>query len=225
MQDDHLQDAGLPQNSLQQTLLHDIRVIDNFYLDPKAVVKAALALNFVEPEDSVGWRTEHGIFVQDVLARVEQLSGLTVTQFHSPRGTAQDNGVVFQTLAAGRYRDKPNVHWDEPLSHWIMLIYLSKGIPEHCGTAFFQHKRTGLTHVPRSRDARRLGVPLPMLRQQILRDGCYKVRFRQLHQVAYRYNRAVIFPAARLHAAAAAFGADRLTGRLHQVFSFRATRV
>lgn len=212
----------LSETDQVKSLYRHLVVVDNFYPDPDDVIERALTMNFVEPEDVSGWRTEAGFVVDNFLSLVQQKTNLTIKQFSLPRGTPQDNGVVFHTFSAGKRVDKPNVHWDEPMSHWIMIIYLSKNIPLNCGTSFFQHKRTQLTRVPTSADAKRLDQPLIDLRQQLLRDGCYKQRFVELARVDYRFNRAVIFPARYLHAATEHFGQNVQNGRLHQVFSFSA---
>ena len=197
-------------------------VIDNFYPNPDSIVKKIESMEFVEPEDVEGWRTTSGYFPRNMENLLRQKSGLIISELDKPQGTPHDNGTFYHSLSAGNKKEKPAVHWDLPLNHHVCIVYLSKNIAANCGTSFYRHKSLGLECAPTQRDARKLGKTKEALIEKINLDCRNKKNFEEIDRVAYRFNRAVIFPAKRLHAATAHQGSDLKNGRIYQIFSFKA---
>ena len=196
-------------------------VIDDFYPRPQAVRKKALGMEFVEPDDIVGWRTTEGYFPNNFISLLEKKSGLSIKSIQMPEGTPYDNGVYFLSHNAGDKKETPGVHWDLPASQMLCLVYLTEDVPIECGTSFYKHKKSGLENAPTQQDARRLKQSKESLVNNIERDGCIPNRFIEMDRIGYKFNRAIIFPCKRLHAATNHYGKNLKTGRLYQVFTFK----
>ena len=201
-----------------------ITIIDNFYPNPKTIAKKVARMEFVEPEDVTGWRTNCGYFPPNIIELIESRSGFRVDYIQKPLGTPHDNGTFFHTFANGKKKEIPGVHWDTPLDQLICIVYLSEGIPAQCGTSFYRHRSTGLESAPFAKEAKRLGYQTQQLRQLLDRQSRQISKFEEIDRVGYRFNRAVIFPAKRLHAATAHYGEDIEKGRIYQIFSFKAAQ-
>jgi len=202
-------------------LRSSIIVIDNFYPNPRTLIKQARSREFVEPEDLVGWRTNKGLLADNINELIRVKSGLVVETMQMPQGTPYDNGTIFLSFSTGVKKEIPGIHWDLPLNEMLCLVYLSDGIPCECGTSFYQHRKTGLENAPTAKDAKRLNSTKEQLASIIYRDQKFKNRFIETDRIAYRFNRAIIFPCRRLHAASKHFGHNIRSGRLFQVFSFK----
>ncbi len=197
-----------------------IIVIDDFYPKPEIIKAKMHSFDFVRLKDVTGWRTSSGYLPKGFKQLLRAKLGFQVYDLEAPQGTPHDNGIFYHAFHKGKKKDVPGVHWDEPLNHHIGIVYLTEGLAEHYGTSFYRHKATGISKTPTRQDAKRVGLPLKELKQKILDDGYFKQRFVETDRVGYRYNRAVVFPANRLHAATAHFGDDLKNGRIYQVFSF-----
>lgn len=205
-------------------MMQRITIIDDFYPNPKTIARKAAKMEFVEPEDVTGWRTTSGYFPSNIVELIESRSGFKVDYIQKPQGTPHDNGTFFHTFAKGKKREIPGVHWDTPLDQLICMVYLSEGIPTQCGTSFYRHRPTGLETAPFAKDAKKLGYQTQELRHLLNRHSRQKSKFEEVDRVGYRFNRAIIFPAKRLHAATAHYGNDIAQGRIYQIFSFRAAK-
>lgn len=201
--------------------MYRVVATDGFYRDPHAIRRKALGLKYVEPEEITGWRTERGYLPRNIEEIIEKATGWQVRDLHKPEGTHHDNGVFYASFSDGERKEKPGVHYDEPLSHVVGIVYLTESVPADCGVSFYRHKRTGLEYAPTQGDASRLGTSRSALREILERDSCYRSRWVEIDRIGYKFNRAVFFPAKRLHAATRHFGGDLKTGRIYQLFTLR----
>ena len=129
--------------------------------------------------------------------------------------------LFFYPFLLVRKKEVPGVHWDLPLNEMLCLVYLSEDIPISCGTSFYRHKRTGLENAPTLKDAKNLDCSKSDLEKIIQRDRRYANRFIETDRIGYKFNRAIIFPSKKLHAATKHFGSSIHDGRIFQVFSFK----
>src|SRR5712692_1943862 len=196
-------------------------VIDDFYPDPDPVRRKALDLPYEEPEELTGQRTQP-YHPRGVRQRIENLFGFRITKWDDdPTNLGRANGSFFASLARGRHAERVGVHYDSPVEWVSMVIYLTPNAGAAAGTSLWQHKATGLTSCPSSRDARRLGVSRTRLEAILERDSHDLRRWREVERVGNRYNRAVAFPSGLLHSASRHFGGASTAGRIYQSFSFR----
>lgn len=196
-------------------------VIDNFYPNPKTIRQKVMDMEFVEPDNLIGWRTTEGYFPDDFAVLLEKKSGLKITRIKMPEGTPYDNGVFYMALKSGKRKEKPWVHWDLPANHYICLVYLTENVPLTSGISFFKHRKTGAEFGPTVKYAKHLGISKKYLKEILSRDGTYRKRFIETDKIGYRFNRAVIFPANRLHSASEHFGDSLNNGRIFQGFVFK----
>ena len=202
--------------------MRSLIVIDNFYPNPKAIRKKALSMEFVEPDNLIGWRTAQGYFPNNFIALLQDKTGLTIEHIKMPEGTPYDNGTYYLAFNSGEKKEDPWIHWDAPASNYICLVFLTENVPITSGTSFFRHRKTGAEFGPTAKYAKQLGVSKKYLKDILSRDGTYRKRFIETDKVGYRFNRAVIFPANRLHSASEHFGNNVNNGRIFQGFVFKA---
>jgi len=195
-------------------------VIDNFYNNPHTIRERAFNYEFIEPEDLVGWRTKRGYMPRNFQQRLERLTGKKIKYLQKPQGTPDDNGTFFLSFSKGKIKENPQPHYDDPLNHYVCLVYLSENIPSDCGTSFFKHKKTQLEYYPVTKDLDRLNMSIKQVEHILDRDCTYSNRWEETDRVAHRFNRAVIFPCKRLHAASKHYGSNMENGRIYQMFTF-----
>lgn len=202
--------------------MRSLIVIDGFYPNPKVIRQKALNMEFVEPDNLIGWRTTQGYFPNDFVAMLEKKSGLKIEHIQMPEGTPYDNGTYYLALNSGKKQETPWIHWDVPASHYVCLVYLTENVPVSSGTSFYKHRKTGAEFGPTAKYAKYFGINKQALKNLLDRDGTYRKRFIETDKVGYRFNRAVIFPANRLHSASEHFGSSLDNGRIFQAFTFKA---
>jgi hypothetical protein len=191
-----------------------IAVHDGFYADARAVYRAALAAEYHELPHVTGLRSTAVFHESGVRRRLERLLGVRITRWDTD--PAEENGVFYMGLAAGRQREKPGVHADIPTDDITAVVYLTPGLPADCGTSLWLHRATGLADAPTAADARRLGRPLAELRDVLERDARRRVRWIELDRIGYRANRLVAYPSGALHSATRHFGGSLTEGRVYQ---------
>ncbi len=201
--------------------MRSLIVVDNFYPNPKAIRRKALSMEFLEPDNLIGWRTTEGYFPNNFIALLESKTGLTVEYIEMPKGTPYDNGVYYMAFKSGTNKETPWVHWDAPASDYVCIVYLSTNVPISSGISFFKHRQTGTEFGPTAKEAKRLKISKQSLKEWLERDGNYRKRFIEIDKVGHRFNRAVIFPANRLHSASEHFGNNLNNGRIFQAFVFK----
>jgi len=174
--------------------------VDNFYKDPYAVRKFALAQEFVESDYHKGKRTTQQFLFKGLKERFEQIMGETITEWES-------HGMC------GRFQyctpDDPLVyHCDN--QRWAAAIYLTPNAPYDTGTSFFAHKETGLRH---KHD--------PDL-EKVFNTGYYldKTPYETVDTVGNVFNRLVIWDGRLLHCPTQYFGFNKENSRLFQIFFF-----
>ena len=118
------------------------------------------------------------------------------------------------------------IHFDPaPGQIWAGLVYLSlqqdidsaESTTNHCGTEFWQHRRTGLDCIPLCQDQqRRHGFH--DLRVFLETDGLDPSLWNQTLYVPPRFNRMVLFRPWMFHSPGHGFGTTRENCRLVQLF-------
>lgn len=201
-----------------------IMVVDDFYPDPVAVRKRALAMTYTEPESVVGWRTK-AYQPRGIKELIEKKFNVRIPVWEDDRDRIElCNGVFFTSYAKGDRAERVGIHYDDPL-RWVMfLIYLTPNAPYNAGTSLWQHRKTGLVKPPTPRDAERLGVPIPELHDILNRDAKVRSRWIEIDRVGNVFNRAVMFPGGFLHSASRHFGSGLEDGRIYQSFHFPVER-
>ena len=177
-------------------------------------------MSYTEPENFVGWRTQ-AYQPKGIRSLIEKKLRVSI-RFWEEDLTAIEvcNGVFFSAFSKGKYAETVGVHFDEPPSWMMFLVYLSPDAPYDTGTSFWQHRETGLIAKPTGRDAEVLGTSLEELEAKLGKDSQTPSRWIEIDRVGNVYNRAVMFPGGLLHSATKHFGRNRHNGRLYQAFHF-----
>ena len=197
-----------------------IRVADDFYPNPEAVRRRALAMTYTEPENLVGWRTRC-YQPRGIKERIEKRFSLRIPYWEEDVDAIEAcNGVFFTSYAKGDRAETVGIHYDDPLTWVMFLIYLTPNAPYEAGTSLWQHKSTGLTKPPSPGEARRLGSTVEKLLAILERDSRIRSRWREIDRVGNVFNRAVMFPGGFYHSASRHFGSGPADGRIYQSFHF-----
>ena len=197
-----------------------IRVADDFYPNPEAVRKRALAMTSTEPENLVGWRTR-AYQPRGIKERIEKKFSLRIPYWEEDVNAIEAcNGVFFTSYDRGDHGEKVGIHYDDPLPWVMFLIYLTPNAPYDSGTSLWQHKSTGLMKPPSPGDAKRLGSTKEKLLAILERDSRIRNRWTEVDRVGNVFNRAVMFPGGFYHSASRHFGSGLRDGRIYQSFHF-----
>jgi len=191
-------------------------VRDGFYDDPDAVVRLAHAMAYHEPDDAVGLRTREVYHSRGIRSRLERMLGMRITRWDTD--PTDENGVFYMALAGGKKKEVPGVHYDEPETDVTIVVYMTAGLPPHCGTSLWRHRATGLADAPTRADARRLGTTLTKLRDRFERDSLLRRRWIEIDRAGYAYNRCVAYASGQMHSATTHFGTSLRNGRVYQTF-------
>ena len=180
-------------------------LVDNFYVDPDAVRKFALAQQYQTSTDGeygyIGRRTFEQFLFPGIKEEFERIIGRKITKWkeHSMNGK-------FQYCIAG----EPLVYHcdDQSLAG---MIYLTPNAPYQSGTATYALKGTEIRHQSH-----------PQI-MQCFESGSRNfdsTKFETVDMFGNVYNRLVIFNAGYLHSARDYFGWKPDNGRLWQMFFF-----
>ena len=197
-----------------------VQVLDQFYAKPENIRHQALSMEYSEPDDLTGWRTN--IWQpRGIKGLIERTFRIQIEHWEDGLTTVEScNGVFFSAFSKGRRGEKVKVHFDEPPDWMSLLIYLTPNAAYDTGTSFWQHRDTGLIAKPTKRDALRLGLSPKVLEAVLEEDGWKQKRWIEINRLGNIYNRAVMFPAGLFHSATRHFGNNLNNGRLYQSFHF-----
>ena len=197
-----------------------LRVVDHFYRDPEAVRERALCASYDEPEHLVGYRSR-AYQPRGIKEHIERCFGVRIPKWEDDLDAVETcNGVFFTSYSQGSRAEVPGVHYDEPVTWAMFLIYLTPDAPYDAGTSLWQHRKTGLLARPTERDASRLRTSLDRLETIVHRDRHIHERWIEIDRVGNVFNRAVMFPGGLFHSATRHFGSGFRDGRIYQSFHF-----
>lgn len=103
------------------------------------------------------------------------------------------NSMFFRVTNEGM--EKAYIHSDRETGNHTCVVYLTEH-EEPSGTAFFRHKRTGLTEMPSFLEMHEEGILEELKADMVSRDPD---KWEQLAYVEGKYNRALIFHAPLFH--------------------------
>jgi len=174
-------------------------IVDNFYSNPDAVRRFALAQEFTDDTRWYkGMRTTTTFRTPEIKRRFEAIIGEKIVDFE------QGFNGVFQLMRA---EDKQVYHYDT--QKWAAMIYLTPDAPIESGTRLHRSKNNGTRHrdQPEADDA--------------FRGNFYdSTQFDNCDIAGNIYNRLVIMDAGSFHSAGPYFGDCPENGRLSHLFFF-----
>ncbi|MGH2553158.1 MAG: DUF6445 family protein [Chitinophagaceae bacterium] len=191
-------------------------VKDNFYRNPETVYQTALKATYYEPEGYTGLRSTTVYHEKGVKTKLEKILGIKITRWDTEPD--DENGVFYQTMSEGMKKEIPGVHSDSPYNDITVVLYLTPGLPFHCGTSLWMHKKTGLIDPPTYNAARRLKMKFSTLDNMFEDDAKKRSKWIEIDRAGYRYNRMVAYPSGALHSATNHYGGYLENGRIYQTF-------
>jgi hypothetical protein len=191
-------------------------VKDDFYANPEKVYQTALNMEYYEPEHVTGYRSTHVYHEKGVKAKLEKIFGIKITRWDTD--PIEENGVFYQGLSQGKKKEVPGVHSDEPYNDITAVVYLTPGIPLHCGTSLWMHRQTGLVDPATPADARRMKMKFTDLRNQLEAESKDRSKWVEIDRVGYQFNRMVAYPSGAFHSASNHYGGSLANGRIYQTF-------
>ncbi len=197
-----------------------LHIVDGFYRCPDRVRRRALEMSYSEPEELVGLRTQayQPLRIQSL---IERRFRIRIKHWEEDLSAIEAcNGVFLSSFAKGPHAESVGVHYDDPSTWMMLLIYLTPNAPYDAGTSLWQHRETGLVAKPTKTDALKLGISVKELEARLEGDCWKRKRWLEIDRVGNKYNRAVMFPGGFLHSATRHFGNHRYNGRLYQSFHF-----
>jgi hypothetical protein len=193
-------------------------VVDDFYQDPDAVRKLALAAEYkdVTKLNYPGFQSVKTYSSPALVLKFSQILGRDLIAdpaahtFAKFRIMLKESGSVLK------------VHLDG-LTDWTGVLYLTP--PDLCegGTAFYKHKTTGLYGRASEEKIRSLGYEdWESLERDIVEpDTLDSSAWEEAMYVGMKFNRLVLFRGAELfHSHTHSFGRSKETGRMTQNFFF-----
>jgi hypothetical protein len=193
-----------------------VLVKDNFYDNPKEVLKAAQHAEYYEPEHVTGYRSRLVYHQLGVKEKLEKILGIRITRWNTD--PIEENGVFYQGFAQGTRKEVPGVHSDEPYDDITALVYLTPDLPFDCGTSLWMHKATGLTDPATPADARRLGRKYTDLKELLEDESKDRSKWIEIDRIGHRFNRIVAYPSGVFHSATRHYGGSIAEGRIYQTF-------
>jgi hypothetical protein len=178
-------------------------VIDDFYSNPDAVRKFALAQEFNVKGNFPGVRTKEFLTddVKEVIEYNMQFAG-KVTDWMNYNTDTSYTGA-FQLATAN---DRTWIHADHH-NMWAGVIYLTPDAPVTGGTGLYKHKRTN--------EFRRVNEN---------HEGNDFTKWELFDKIGNKYNRMIIYRGDLFHASLDYFGDSLENGRLFQTFFFNTER-
>jgi hypothetical protein len=175
-------------------------VIDNCLADPWGARDEALALPFDVRGNFPGSRTAP--------MRSRELRDAVESHISHPVSRWPEDGFncAYQLTRGG---DTTWVHADD-IENFAGVLFLTPSAPTEAGIRFYQHRETG-----------RSEYPAHVTDDPYNRDAGLPERWSTVDVIGNVFNRLVLFPGRRFHAAAGYFGGpDKQSGRLTQTLFF-----
>lgn len=191
-------------------------VKDNFYAQPEKVVEVCKASTFYEPENVTGFRSTEVYHESGIKQKLEKILGIKINRWDTD--PILENGVFYHGFSKGKKKEVPGVHADYPANDITVLIYLTPNLPFDCGTSLWKHKRTGVTDAVTLKDARKLGMTLTELRNELEEDSKKRAKWIEIDRVGHRFNRMVAYPSGAFHSATRHYGDGFKNGRFYQTY-------
>lgn len=160
-------------------MLDRVRVFSNVIENPADYRQRALSLPF-ESLTFEGQETYHGIAVA---AHIPDIPEWIAARFPS----LKPNVTFFRRSPFGQI-EPAYIHSDADMGDWTGILYLNENPPEHDGTLFWRHKKTGRTEIGD-------GFTGSGEFQQI-------DRWAQWKHIQARFNQLVLFPSRYFHSRA-----------------------
>lgn len=196
----------------------DLIVVDDFFAFPDKIRQVALSSRFEAEDQNSYFERTASYFPPGIVDVLQSFVGCKIKQdenWQFPRTVDGQNqktyNGTFYRVASGKV-PPGHVHHDN--HNYTGIVYLSPDCPPENGTMFFQHLAT---------NARATTYPIATEGDALMRkDGNDFTKWACTDFVGNIYNRLVLFPSTRYHAARISHSTS--LDRLSQIFLFNVER-
>jgi len=202
---------------MEKSYRKNLIVVDNFYKDPDAVRDYALGVEY--QEDKVrnwpGRDSEHEHGKEELTKVCSDIVGMELTT--KPCNKCS----YFRRTKVGQHGTQ-DVHFDpNPGLIWAGVIYLTPTLHPTGGTKFWKHKRTGWEFAPGMAEAEQHGIQTHNDMVDFFNiEGKDRSKWIETDNIAFKYNRLVMFNPFMWHSNGEWFGTDDQSARLVQLLFF-----
>lgn len=203
-------------DSRTPSVVHDLRVIDDFYADAVPVREFALRCQFERNLSGSGTASNSLQRHPDTKATYFRLARMISDAKHPDWDSVESSLRFWGIPSSGAYAlslegDHDTVHFHRRTGRWAAVCYLS--MPEMCtgrkGIIFYRHRKTQLESVEGA-DSDAISL--------IKRQGADPSQWDEIGFVPMKFNRVALFDGRHFHAASPGFGTSTADGRLTQLF-------
>ena len=198
----------------------DIIVVDNFLGNPNAVREYALKQEY-EPYGGKNWpgrdsKETHG--KEEMTKAISEIVGKQLVC------KPENKCSYFRITREGQY-GKQYIHFDpNPGLVWAGVLYLTPTVHPTGGTKFWKHTATGWEKSPTNEEGAQYGIKsYEDMLNFFNTEGTDKSKWTELDNVAFKYNRLVMFSPSLWHSNGDLFGTTHEDARLVQLFFFHGT--
>ena len=205
-------------------------IVDDFYADPDAVRRAALAGDYYAEKGHTypGENSKSALVLPGIMETFKSILGPNVEQ---------TKVGLFGHFRISRGSDhfEQDVHVDPPVTPdeflWAGVLYLNPQEQSlrpdgttRDGTLLWRHKARDIDRIPMSlEEGQAWGFPdFEAVRQELIyKDGLDRSKWELMTRIPMKYNRIVFFRPWQWHSHGENFGKTREDSRLVQIFFFR----
>jgi len=189
-------------------------VVDNFYSNPNAVREFALNAEY----EQLGGRNWPGLYEhgkEELTSMVSEIVGQKLTT------KSCNKCSYFRLTKEGEYGTQ-DIHFDpNPGLVWAGVIYLTPTLHPTGGTKFWKHKQTGWEFAPIQQEAAQHGIQSHEDMVNFFNvEGKDRSKWIETDNVAFKYNRLVMFNPFMFHSNGDWFGTTNQNARLVQLLFF-----
>lgn len=202
---------------MEKSYRKNLIVVDNFYQDPDSVRDYALSVEY--QEDKVrnwpGRDSEHEHGKEELTEVCSDIVGMELTT------KSCNKCSYFRRTKIGQHGTQ-DVHFDpNPGLVWAGVIYLTPTLHPTGGTKFWKHKRTGWEFAPGRAEAEQHGIQSHGDMVDFFNiEGKDRSKWIETDNIAFKYNRLVMFNPFMWHSNGEWFGTDDQSARLVQLLFF-----
>lgn len=192
-------------------------VVDNFYGYPEQVRDYALTVDY-EERGGKNWPGRDSLYEHGKEELTEMCSNIVGEQLTTK---PCNKCSYFRMTKEGEYGTQ-DIHFDpNPGLVWAGVIYLTPTIHPTGGTKFWKHKQTGWEFAPTQEEAMKHGVHSHEDMVKFFNtDGKDRSKWIETDNIAFKYNRLVLFNPFMFHSNGDWFGTTNENARLIQLLFF-----
>ena len=195
----------------------DLIIVDNFLDNPDAVREYALAQQY----ERLGGKNWPGRDSAETHGQEEMTEACSEVVGQPLCIKPENKCSYFRITKEGQY-GKQHIHFDpNPGLIWAGVLYLTPIFHPTAGTKFWKHKETGWETAPTNEEGAKYGIKSHNDMLNFFNtEGTDVSKWTEVDNIAFKYNRLVMFNPFLWHSQGDLFGTTHDSARLIQLFFF-----